>query len=276
MTESEAALASALAVIGRLPGAELGTDADATWVASGRPFESFNHVVAIDMTGSDAAVERRVDELDAGLRQRRSVPATWWIGPSTRPADLGRRLTARGFVEADEEYGMAIDLADVPAPDGDVAEVVDAGGLNEFLTIMAGAYAWAGDARGAAWGELYGLPLAPSERPWTHVVVRRGGRPAACASLFTSGGHAFVTNVGTLPAERGAGLGTTATLAVLRVAARLGHRRATLTASRMGRGVYARIGFREDGVLERRISAGPSDLPPGRQDAAAGDAAVSS
>ena len=276
MTESEAALAGALAVIGRLPGAELGTESDATWVASGRPWDSFNHVVAIAMTGPDAAIERRVDDLDGALRRRSSVPATWWIGPSTRPADLGRRLSERGFREADEEYGMAIDVAEVPAPDGDAVEVVDARGLSEFLAIMAGAYDWAEDSRSAAWAELYGLPLAPSDRPWRHVVVRRGGRPAACASLFTAGGDAFVTNVGTLPAERGAGLGTAATLAVLRIAARLGHRRATLTASRMGRGVYARIGFREDAVLQRRISPGAPEGRPGARDAAAADAAVSS
>ncbi len=254
MTESEAALAAALAVLGRLPGGTIGREPDATWVASGRPFESFNHVVGIEARGADAAVERRIGDIDAALRSRGSLPATWWIGPSTRPADLARRLIARGFAEADEEYGMAIDVAEAAAPEGDVAEIQDARGLDDFLTVMAGAYGWQDDDRAAAWAELYRLPLATAERPWSHVIVRRNGRPAACASLFTAGGHAFVTNVGTLPDERGAGLGTAATLKVLEIGARLGFRRATLTASRMGRSVYARIGFREDGVLERRIS----------------------
>jgi GNAT superfamily N-acetyltransferase len=276
LTESEAALAGALTVIGRLPAAEVATEPDASWVASGRPWDSFNHVMAIELTGPDAAVERRIDDLDAALRRRRSVPATWWIGPSTRPADLARRLGARGFLEADEEYGMAIDVAAAPSPAGDIAEVVDAGGVDEFLGIMAGAYGWADDARSAAWAELYRLPIPTRDRPWAHVVVRRGDLPAACASLFTAGGHAFVTNVGTLPGERGAGLGTAATLAVLRIAARLGHRRATLTASRMGRGVYARIGFREDGVLERRISPGAAGGPSGPEPTAAADVGVSS
>ena len=80
--------------------------------------------------------------------------------------------------------------------------------------------------------------------------------PAACASVFTADGHAFVTNVGTIPAARGRGLGTRATLAVLDIAARQGSPLASLTASRMGRGVYARIGFREDALLRRRISPG--------------------
>ena len=89
-----------------------------------------------------------------------------------------------------------------------------------------------------------------------HVVVRDGGVPVACASLFSADGHAFVTNVGTVPDARGRGLGTRATLAVLDIAVRQGSPTASLTASRMGRGVYARIGFQEDALLRRRISLG--------------------
>ena len=65
-----------------------------------------------------------------------------------------------------------------------------------------------------------------------------------------------MTNVGTVPEARGAGHGTSATLAVLAIARRLGYRKASLTASVMGRSVYARIGFREDARLERYVSAG--------------------
>ena len=49
----------------------------------------------------DEGIEARIDDLDGALRARGSVPATWWVGPSTTPADLARRLVARGFVEAD-------------------------------------------------------------------------------------------------------------------------------------------------------------------------------
>ncbi|HEY8198982.1 MAG TPA: GNAT family N-acetyltransferase, partial [Candidatus Limnocylindrales bacterium] len=127
-------------------------------------------------------------------------------------------------------------------------------GLDDFLAVMGGAYRWSDDGRSDAWAELYRLPLPDGAEPLRHVVVRDAGQPAACASLFTAGGHAFVTNVGTIPAARGRGLGTLATLAVLDVAAGLGARKATLTASRMGRSVYARIGFYEDALLRRWIS----------------------
>jgi N-acetylglutamate synthase-like GNAT family acetyltransferase len=88
------------------------------------------------------------------------------------------------------------------------------------------------------------------------VLVRRDGVAVACASLFPAGDLAFVTNVGTIPEARGAGHGTTATLAVLAIARRFGYGRAALTASLMGRGVYARIGFREDARLDRFVWPG--------------------
>ncbi len=266
MTPSEAALEAALGVIAGLPGAELHVEDDATWVAGARPLEGLNHVLRAQLAGDDMAIERRIDDLDAGLRRRGSVPATWWIGPSTTPADLDARLARRRFVETEPEYGMVLDLtAWRERPVGSDVEIVgDAAGLDAFLSVMAGAYGWTDDGRSSAWAELYRLPAeaaeaagaepADADRTIRHVVVRRDGRPAACASLFSSDGHAFVTNVGTIPAARGQGLGTLATLAVVDIAARQGTRWATLTASRMGRGVYLRIGFREDALLRRMIS----------------------
>ena len=262
LTESEAALVAAMGAIRWLPGAAVHSGPDVTWVAGGRPLDGVNHVLRLELTGPDAAIDARIDEIDAELRRRGAVPTTWWIGPSTRPADLAGRLHARGFVDADPEYGMVIDLAAVERPvatassSATVEEVEDEPALDAFLAVMAGAYGWADDGRSSVWAELYRTTPGLTPRPWRHIVVRRDGRPSACASLFTIDGHAFVTNVGTIPSARGAGLGTAATLAVLDIARRLGHHRASLTASLMGRGVYAHIGFREDARLDRCISPG--------------------
>ena len=256
MTEAEAALRAALAGIGRLPGAEVVVLPEATLVAAARPLSGLNHVLGFAVHGPDDGVEAAIDRIDGTLRAGGSVPATWWIGPTTTPADLGRRLRNRGFTEAEPEYGMVIDVDAAPSPTAEIEPVEDAAGIDDFLEVMAGAYGWPDDGRDNAWAELYRLPLPPGERPWWHVVLRREGRPAASASLCVADGHAFVTNVGTIPEARGEGLGTNATLTVLAIARRLGYRRATLTASLMGRGVYARIGFREEARLDRWISPG--------------------
>ncbi len=225
MSGSVAASVASLTLIGRLPGAQVRADADATVVASGRPLSSFNHVLGIALSGESHAIEARIDQIHQSLTDARSTPATWWITPSTEPADLGERLLARGFTAAEREYGMVVDTNRVAAPTADVEPVDEPATLDEWLEVMARSYGWA-DRR----------------------------RAEACASLFTAGGHAFVTNVGTVPEARGHGSGTSATLAVVAIARDLGYRQASLAASEMGRSIYARIGFREDARLERWIS----------------------
>lgn len=255
MTESEEALAAALAGVARLRGARIQVDTDLTWLSSGRPATSLNHVHSIALRGDSAAIDARIDAVQAAVSDGGALPVTWWIGPSTSPPDLAVRLLARGMTEDEPEYGMAVDVDELPLPDGDVREVTEAD-LDEWLGVMGRSYRWSNPRAIAAWSELYREALGEDVRPWRHVLVRDAGLPVACASLATAGATGFVTNVGTVPEARGGGHGTAATLAVLAIARRLGYRRATLTASVMGRNVYARIGFREDAYLQRFVSAG--------------------
>ncbi len=258
MTDAEAALGAALALIGRLPGATVHKDPDISWLASGRPLASLNHVHGIRLRGDAPTVDARIDAAQADVSDHGVLPATWWIGPTTTPADLGSRLSARGLTAAEPEFGMVIELDGLPKPSGDVAHVADAD-VDEWLAVMGRSYGWSDPLTIAAWTELYHGALGEGSPPWWHVIVREGRKAVACASLFPAGDQAFVTNVGTAPEARGAGHGTTATLAVLAIARDIGYRRASLTASLMGRAMYARIGFREEGRLDRFVWAGRQD-----------------
>ena len=255
MSESEASLKAALSLLGRLPGAQVHDAPDISWLASGRPLASLNHVHGIRLRGESQVIDARIDQAYASVTDHGTVPATWWIGPGTEPVDLGLRLGARGLTEAEPEFGMVVDVVGLPAPGGEIEEVGEPQ-LEEWLGVMGRSYGWSDHRAIEAWTELYRGAFDDPEPPWWHVMVRAGRAPVACASLFPAGDLAFVTNVGTVPEARGAGYGTAATLAVLAIARRQGFRRASLTASLMGRSVYARIGFREDARLERFVSAG--------------------
>ena len=255
MSESEASLKAALSLLGRLPGARVRDAPDVSWLASGRPLAHLNHVFGVRLRGKPAAIELRIDHAHAAVTDRGTLPATWWIGPATTPVDLVSRLAARGLTEAEPEFGMIVDVAGLPPPHGEIEEVGGAQ-LDEWLGVMARSYGWSDPRAIEAWTELYRGALDERDPPWWHVLVRADGAPVACASLFPAGDLAFVTNVGTVPEARGAGHGTSATLAVLAIARRQRFERASLTASLMGRSVYARIGFREDGRLERLVSTG--------------------
>lgn len=252
MTGSEAALTAVLRLIARLPGSVIHEEPEITWLASGRPVASLNHVHRIRLGGDDPAVDARIDGAQAAVSQGGAVPATWWLGPTTTPVDLGSRLSVRGLTAGEPEFGMVIDVDGLPPPAGEVTDVTD-DDLDEWLAVMGRSYGWSDPRAIAAWTELYRGAIGAATPPWWHVLVREGGEGVACASLFPAGDQGFVTNVGTVPEARGAGHGTSATLAVLAIARDAGFRRASLTASVMGRAMYARIGFREEARIDRFI-----------------------
>ena len=256
MTASEAALGAALGLLAQLPGVLLGDEPDVAWLASGRPMASLNHVHRIRLAGDDPAIDARIDEVQAAVSREGTVPVTWWLGPATTPADLGRRLAARGLLQDEPEFGMVIALDDpTPRPAGEVV-LVGPGELDEWLSVMGRSYGWSDPRAIAAWTDLYRGALDDPEPRWWHVLVRADGHGVACASLFPAGDQGFVTNVGTVPEARGGGHGTAATLATLDIARREGFRRASLTASLMGRSMYARIGFVDEARLDRFVGPG--------------------
>jgi ribosomal protein S18 acetylase RimI-like enzyme len=213
---------------------------------------SLNHVHGVGLRGDDAAIDARIDAVQAAVSRDGTQSATWWLGPTTTPGDLAARLSARGLTPAEPEFGMVIDVDGLPGPAGDVSDV-PAADLDEWLDVMGRSYGWSDPRSIEAWTELYRGAVGETTPPWWHVLVREEGKGVACASLFPAGDQGFVTNVGTVPEARGAGHGTTATLAVLAIARDAGYRHASLTASVMGRSMYARIGFREELRLDRFI-----------------------
>ena len=254
--ESEKALEAAIRVFTRLDGAVLHEDGDLRRIVSGRPFAAFNHVVGIRLAPGD--VERRVREVGDGFASARALPATWWTTSLSSPTDIRKRLSDLGLREDEPEFGMVIDLEDwtPPAeqlPAGIVVEELPAhADLTEWTAVMAASYGWNDPAKADAMAELY-RSSGDDELPWNHVLVTRDGRPVASGSLFTVGGHAFVTNIGTVPEARGLGLGSAVTVATLRIAKRLRFARASLTASVMGRSMYARLGFRDEVRIDRHV-----------------------
>lgn len=269
------ALWAALGSFGRLPRAVVTRRPEATLIASGAPYATFNNVIATHLP-DDATTDARIREVLVSFAPD-SLPVTWWVGPTTTPRDLGIRLQRLGLTREEPEFGMALDLSALPAVaaeqararfggagsarDVSIETVEDLDGLGDWLSVMGSAYGWPDEPKASLFRAMHvrDLEQTGDEREIQHFVVRADGRAQAASSLFMAEGHAFVTNVGTVPEARGRGLGTAATMATLDLARRLGREVATLTASVLGRGVYERLGFREGGVLDRWI-AGPHVL----------------
>jgi hypothetical protein len=74
-----------------LPSARFHENAERTWFGMNQPLEFYN--VVLRAVFHPDTINSQVDATLAPFRERR-VPVRWWIGPSTRPADLGEHLKA--------------------------------------------------------------------------------------------------------------------------------------------------------------------------------------
>jgi GNAT superfamily N-acetyltransferase len=239
--ENEAEL---LLAMGRAGGGEERRDAELTWTIGGSPIAYHNAVVraALEPGRVDAAIEQSL-----ALMRAKGVPGSWHVGPSMRPAELGARLAAHGFVDGGPEPGMAVELdrlvAPSPVPGLAIERVRDDAGLAAFQAVLTSGFG-EGEIEARWTCEMYRRIGLGDDVPWRHVLARLEGEPVATASLFVAAGIAGVYFVCTTPAFRRRGIGASITYAALEQARPLGLRVAVLGASEAGRPVYERLGFR--------------------------------
>lgn len=228
------------------PGVEFREEAGLQWISSDVPYPLFNAVLRTRLTGGRAG--ETIDRLAAGARGR-GLPLAWLVSPLTEPADMGERLVEKGFQHGPVTIGMAADLdaiewSEMAPANLVVEEVRDTEGLRTWRDVVISVYNFPGFVAGP-WLELHeAMGLGP-DKPWRHYVGRLGTTPVAAATLFLWPGSAFLANVATVPEARQMGIGTAITLRALAEARDRGYRLATLCSSRMGLGLYKRLGFCE-------------------------------
>jgi len=153
-----------------------------------------------------------------------------------------RALEARGWhAQPDPTPGMtlALDATPPPVPIGLVIQEVR--GTDELVAFRDVAFQSFGYPLAAA-------PLFLTERflglPGVRLFAgRRDGRVVATSMLVATGAVAGIYWVGTLEAERGRGYGQALTWAAAAAGREQGCRVASLQASKLGRPVYAAMGF---------------------------------
>ena len=233
-----------LLAMGRAAGAEEYCTPEIHWVIGSSPIDYHNCVVRAQLAPdtADAAISASIERFEV-----HGVPGSWHVGPSMQPPDLGDRLRRHGFVEAEEDIGMAIHLGElpeaVPVPESfKIERVVDERGLTAWTSVIARSFG-EGEPEAAWVGEVYRRIGFSDEVPWRHFLGRLAGEPVATATLFA--GAAGVYFVSTLPSARRQGIGAAMTLAGLRAGWDLGRHLGVLGSSGAGYPVYRRMGFRE-------------------------------
>lgn len=231
---------------GRGKGCTLQRAGDTVWFYTGVPHPLFNGVPRAILNAHD--VQSTIDGLQATI-DARGAPAFWWLGPGTKPDDLGSTLQSRGLQPAGEVPGMALDLdslgSRLPEIVGFAVEKV----ANETQQAL-----W---ARVAAIGTGFADPavkaleaveasLGDAAYQAQHRYIGYlDGKPVASAALVLDAGVAGIYAIATIPPARQRGIGRTMTVLPLLEARQLGYRVATLQASPLGYPIYKKLGFQE-------------------------------
>jgi len=210
------------------------------------PHSMWNGVFLARLTEEN--VDDKIEENIEFFKELR-LPWHWYVGPGSRPLDLGQRLVTYGIALREQMPGMAVELDsmrdDFSKPQRFmVKQVRDLGTLRDFVHV-------ASNVMNLFKEQSYEFFLYEATAIFDDKVPRYDyvgyleGVPVATSILVTSESVAGVNTVATLPEARGKGIGTEMSLVTLREARSLGYKVGVLLSSEMGHGVYKRIGFEE-------------------------------
>lgn len=205
------------------------------------------------------------DQLDVKIEDAIAVfkaigaPMTWWTGPATRPADLGKHLQEHGLQHEYDFTGMAIDLLTLgdarPSAGLTIKPIRDAQSLRTWCDVLTRGFAMP-VLVGDAYLDMFVRTGLGEELPWRWYLGLLEGEPVATSMLALSAGVAGIYYVATLPEARGRGIGTAMSLRPLLDAREMGYRAGILRSSEMGVGVYRRLGFQEYCKIGRYVWTG--------------------
>jgi GNAT superfamily N-acetyltransferase len=189
---------------------------------------------------SEDALAAELDQL-ARVYEEAGVRA-WTVWTPEDDRRTRRMLEEAGHVLDASPAAMIADLAEVEPPRGDDPQPVGDPRAEDFGTVNDRAYGLT-DTFTVIAGEG---PLEPAN----HYVLREDGEAIACVETMDLDGDCSVYEVAVVPEARGRGL----TAGLLRRALADGRERgcevSTLQATKLGRPVYERLGYRAFGVIE--------------------------
>jgi hypothetical protein len=233
------------------PGA-IFVEADVTWFVNVKD-EPGNHVLRTRIAGD--SIEHRIDEIIAQFSQY-TDQIDWLVFPACRPADLGKRLEARGMQGGLGGTWMLADLTaalpsapSVPA-NFHIQHVGDTKMLEAWKQISAKGFG--GNAQ--IYYDAYAHHGFGPDAISLHYIGYLGDQPVTSSTLLLAGGIAGIYDVSTPPALRQRGFGGAITFAMVQEARQRGYQAAWIWSSQMGKSVYGKLGFvaADFGVREYR------------------------
>jgi GNAT superfamily N-acetyltransferase len=165
---------------------------------------------------------------------------------------LARELAARGHVLDARPEAMAAAISELSLPPADDLDWYETRDPRAMTALNDLAYGYTAGAFASALTRL-------DDPRWRAYVARAGEHDRCCALTYESElGDCGISCVATHPDARGQGLASRLLSIAIAAAAERGARTTSLHATKKGRGVYERLGFRALGAMrmwERRAPA---------------------
>ncbi|MDQ7824905.1 MAG: GNAT family N-acetyltransferase [Candidatus Eremiobacteraeota bacterium] len=246
VTAIEENIITTYCTLSHMPGATIHSESDMVSVITGVPHPIMNNLLRARF--DEPAIDEKIKNALEPFRFR-SLPMVWWVGPSSRPSDLGARLVQEGLRHDSDAPGMALDIAllneEYPVPGGvKIQFIEDRDLLKTCITLFCEAFRLP-EFIGLAFYSFFFMLGFKTTTPWRNYIAFQEGKPVGISSMSLCNGIAGIWNVGIIPEARRHGIGTLLTAIPLQEARRLGYRIAILTSTPVGRSVYERMGFRE-------------------------------
>lgn len=170
----------------------------------------------------------------------RGLPWMWWTTPSYTSPELEESLARLGMVQS-QAPGMYVDLDNVPDVKSRIGVIEVSPSDDEFADTFIAGFGLPPFVRDPM-QELLGAFDGPEQ---VALLAYRSGNPAGVGTGFISGETLGIYNVATVPGERGQGVGTAITSALMGGGRNRGCTHAILHTTPMGRPVYEKLGFEE-------------------------------
>jgi len=204
------------------------------------PERSFVNAVVYERPEALAAA---YDEIASAYHE---VGAKWTVWVHNGDRETAELLERAGHVLDAAPEAMALDLSEGRAerpPEDALSDWTASGALADVGAVNDRAYSFGGESFSRA------LTRFP-EGSVRVYVARLGGEPVACCATVDDGMNSEVQMVAVVPEARGRGLSGTLLAHALADATERRMETSTLVATRLGRPVYERLGYRPLGALE--------------------------
>jgi ribosomal protein S18 acetylase RimI-like enzyme len=136
------------------------------------------------------------------------LPLSWCVYPWTQPADLGKRLLARGATGSNVRAYLANTALPLKVVDGVEVERVDPAsteGFEAYISILSAGYDLPADEEAFRRNRYRQLIAEPN--PMMHLFIARcDGVVAGCSAMIVKEGSAHLTSSSVLPAFQARGV----------------------------------------------------------------------